>query len=136
MGDGVLRREIEKLVKELELDESVVFLGNVSNVEEFFQMSDVYVMPSLYEGLPVALMEAQASGLHCVVSDGIAREANVSGNVKFLSLDSDIGEWANELINFERTNRGDFYEIMRSRGYDVKDCIKRLERIYDKCMVN
>ena len=87
VGDGKLRSSIEKKIKNMNLTESVVMTGVRSDVPELLQAMDIMVFPSLFEGLPVTLIEAQASGLPCIVADTITPEVGISDSLKFLSLE-------------------------------------------------
>lgn len=85
-GDGELRQEIEEQIRELQLEKYVNLLGNIDNVNEILQGMDVFVLPSLFEGMPFSIVEAQASGLNCVISDAVTREADILHGNRFLSL--------------------------------------------------
>lgn len=79
--------EIRNLVRKYRIENDVIFTGVVSDVYKYYSAMDVFYQPSLYEGVSVALIEAQASGLHCVVSEYVARESDVSGRVDFIKID-------------------------------------------------
>ena len=98
VGDGELRKKIETYVKETRV-EDVMFLGIRRDVPNLLQAADVFVLPSLFEGLPVSLVEAQAASLPCVFADTITKEAVISNNAKSLSLSLGAGVWAQEIIN-------------------------------------
>ena len=95
-GEGGLRAEVERRVGELGLSGRVAFLGQRADVERLYSAADAFVLPSLYEGLPVVSVEAQASGLPCFLSDAITREVDVTGSVRFLSI-GDPAPWADAL---------------------------------------
>lgn len=131
VGDGPLRSEAEQKVKSLGLENNVIFTGVRSDVNELMQAMDVFVFPSLYEGLPLTLVEAQAAGLPCCVSNTVSAEAAVTGNIHFLSLQAEPGSWAEEILlnaeNFERCDTTS--EIVRA-GYDISACAVALEKFY------
>ena len=77
VGDGPLRNEIEQKAKELHIENEVLFLGIRSDINRLLQAFDVFVFPSLHEGLPVSLIEAQGSGLPCIISDQISKEVDL-----------------------------------------------------------
>jgi glycosyltransferase involved in cell wall biosynthesis len=85
-GEGHLRKAVEQKVKSLGLSEHVRFLGVREDVADLFQSFDLFLFPSLFEGLPVVLVEAQAAGLNCIVSDTITKETDITGRLKFKSL--------------------------------------------------
>lgn len=133
VGDGQLRQSIEKKVFELGLGDSVIFTGVRSNIPELLQVMDVFVFPSIYEGLPVTLIEAQASGLKCFVSDNITSEVNVTDLVKNISLKDTEENWASQILsaNNAYSRKDTSQEIIKS-GYDIKDSSKWLENFYLK----
>ena len=107
VGTGQTEEEIKKSVFEKKMEKQVVFFEKRNDVAELFQMMDVLVMPSLYEGYPVTLLEAQAAGLPCVVSNSITEEVNVTGNIRFLSLNASIDMWVNSIIEqIDKRNLG------------------------------
>lgn len=121
VGDGKNRQSIEKKVNYLRLNDSVIFTGVRPDIPALLQTMDVFVFPSLHEGLPVTLVEAQASGLPCIISDRITDEVKVTDLVKCLSLSKSAEYWSEEVLkysqNFERTNT--YTEIVES-GYDIE----------------
>lgn len=133
LGDGELQEEMKQRAKKLGIDKSVLFMGNVNNVNEMYQAMDVFILPSLFEGLPVVGIEAQAAGLKCIMSDTITDEVAITDYVKFLSLKNDSLEtWANEIlsnINYERKNMSQ--EIINA-GYSIEEESKKLQEIYLK----
>lgn len=133
LGDGKLQNEMIQKAKELGIENSVMFMGNVSNVNEMYQTMDVFLLPSLFEGLPVVGIEAQAAGLKCFMSDTITDEVAVTNNIKFLNLKKDsLQKWADEIlsnINYERKNMSK--EIIDA-GYSIEVEAKKLQDIYLK----
>ncbi|MBQ9716831.1 MAG: glycosyltransferase family 1 protein, partial [Clostridia bacterium] len=86
IGDGTLRPEIERYIEENGLSDAVLLLGKRSDTAELYQCMDAFVLPSLYEGLPLTLVEAQASGLPCIVSETVTREADITGTLQYLGI--------------------------------------------------
>lgn len=130
IGDGILRKKMENKVKNYGIEGKVIFLGVVSNVNEILNAMDIFVFPSLLEGLPVTLIEAQANGLKCIISDRITKEVKITDLVEFLPLEKGAKYWADYISNsiyYERKNRYD--EIVKS-GYDIKENTKWLENFY------
>ena len=136
VGDGELRPQLEEKVKELGLISSVKFFGMVDNTKELYQAMDVLVMPSLFEGLPMTGVEAQACGLPCVFADTITREVDVMGN-PFLSLEQSSTEWADVAIEaagrFEKEGkkRRSFDKELAEHGFDIRVEAGRLEEMYE-----
>lgn len=132
-GDGVLRGEIEKRVKELNLQEKVKFLGVRGDIHQLLQVFDLFLFPSLHEGLPVTLIEAQTAGIPCFISDEITNEVDLKLDlIKFLKL-TNVDAWVNELENFkvETIDRNlSKFEHVRDRGYDIENTAKWLQDFY------
>lgn len=135
VGQGPLQERIRKKVESLRLVNSVKFLNQRLNVNELYQAFDVFVLPSLYEGLGMVYIEAQASGLYTVASSEVPQIAKVTENMEFISLNENAKKWAN-IIN-ERANkknrRGYITEISQ-KGFDIKKETKKLENIYMKLL--
>lgn len=130
VGNGDLKANIEKKVHDLGLENKVSFLGVRSDVSQILQAMDVFLFPSLYEGLPVSVIEAQATGIKCVLSDTIDNEVDVTNNVAFLSLDNTAEEWCDKILTFQHYNRIDTSNLVRDAGYDIKKNVKLLMSIY------
>ena len=128
-GDGEERNSIEQQIEELDLKTDVLLLGNVDNVNEILQAIDIMVMPSLFEGFPFALLEAQTAGLRCVVSDTVSKEIDVLGWNQFLPLSLDDNLWADNILkNNSILDRYEGYRIIKEKGYDLNDCLSALEK--------
>lgn len=131
LGTGDLFEEIKQKVDNENLSEDVVSLGVQSNVECFLCAADCYIMPSLYEGLPVAAVEAQCSGLPCVFSTNITREVALTTHTSFLDLNQPIEEWANAVLESRNIPRVDCSGDIREQGYDVLGVANRLQNFYE-----
>ena len=132
LGDGELKGEVEQLVKQKGLNEKVLFLGVRPDVNRFLSAADCYVMPSLYEGLPVAAVEAECSGLPCIFSKNITNEVALTDQCSFLSLDEGVDVWLSEIKNYYNENRLDASMIVRENGYDVQDIADKMQAFYLK----
>ena len=98
-GEGNLKPQIEKKVADLGLSSNVRFLGVRSDIANLMQGLDLFLFPSLFEGLPVVLVEAQAAGLKCLISDSITKETNITERIEFASLGESPEEWANKILS-------------------------------------
>lgn len=131
VGQGLLMEEMKEKVKTLGIEDKVIFLGQRNDVNELYQVFDVFCLPSLYEGLPVVGVEAQATGLLCVFSDDMTKETKVLDTTEFLSLNQSVEEWARILIDsykkFKRTNHND--EIS-SNGFNIENETHKLVDYY------
>ena len=105
------------------------FLGTRSDVNELLQAMDIFVLPSLYEGLPVIGIEAQASGLPCLFSNNVTDEVSLC-NSKFLPLSDDFSPWINEITKSKRTERYDTRNIIIEKGFSIKDEANKLTDFY------
>ena len=101
-GSEKLNSELIEKAKKLNIEDKLLFLTKRDDVPQLLQAMDVFVFPSKHEGLGLVLIEAQASGLPCVVSDGVPKEVKAIDYVEFLSLNKDIQVWANEAVNLAR----------------------------------
>ena len=126
VGDGPLREDIEKKVNDLKLEDAVNFVGIKNEVSGFYQAMDVFVFPSTYEGLGVALIEAQASGLKCFAANTIPQEAKVTENLHFLPIDGGISLWVDKILNV-KTERG---SAVDAEKYDITVQARELEKFY------
>lgn len=123
--------EIEKKANEMGLKNQVIFTGVRSDVPELLQAMDVFLFPSFFEGLPVTLVEAQASGLHCIVSDSITNEVKITELVNFISLSKSPDYWAEQVLKYaEGYERLDTTSEIIEAGYDVKENSIFLQRFY------
>ncbi|MBQ7134371.1 MAG: glycosyltransferase family 1 protein [Ruminococcus sp.] len=136
IGIGSLKEEIKSLVIEKGLEDSVLFVGAINNVPDYLQMMDVFVFPSLFEGLGIALIEAQASGLKCIASSTVPREANVTELVTNLDLTLSAEKWADTVISqTEVLDRTVYSAKVADAGYDILESALRLQDFYLKCYV-
>lgn len=119
VGQGELEEQIRQKAQNLGVAQYVVFTGVRKDVPQLMSAFDVYVFPSLYEGMPNTVIEAQATGLPCVISDTITKEANITGLVKYLPL-ADVNDWAECAQKVFRENRMDTKELFHAQQYDIK----------------
>ena len=130
-GDGELRESIEMLVAEKGLKDEVIFTGNVTNVEDYLQAMDVFLLPSKYEGAPIALIEAQSTGLFCVASKSVPHDCCIKEVLYTVSLERTAQEWADQILQsldgWERRSR---VEDFIKKGYSVEQTAKFLQEVY------
>lgn len=129
--DDILMNRMKEKVKILGLENSVQFLGVREDVADILQAFDLFLLPSLFEGLPVTMIEAQAAGLPCVISDKVPIQCDITGNVKVVSLEDSTDKWANVVLkyidNYKRTNT---FEKIKENGFDINENVKWLEEFY------
>ena len=130
-GQGPLIEDIKNKVKELNLDDNVKFLGQRNDANELYQAFDVFLLPSLYEGLPVVGVEAQAAGLLCYLSDDMTKETKVLDITKFMSLNNMPKEWADNILDdVKKYKRIDTSKEMTAKNFNIKEEAKKLEEYY------
>lgn len=128
-GVGEMRQEIEEKLAESGLSDSVMMLGTRTDVPELLQAMDVFILPSLWEGLGIVAVEAQAAGLPTLVSDAVPREASVTELCRFLPL-GDASVWADAVISSRGRKRTVTTEEIRRAHYDIAESAKWLEDFY------
>lgn len=130
VGDGKTKVQNESKVKELGLAEKVIFAGTRSDVPELMQAMDVFVFPSLYEGFPLSVVEAQAAGLPCAISDRVTEECVLTELVQRISLNKDANVWADATIEMVRSIRREASENMNISKFDVTANTEKLTSFY------
>ena len=129
VGDGELKSEIIKQVKELEIENHIYFVGNVDNTQDYYQAMDTFLLPSKWEGHPFVTVEAQAAGLPCLVSTSIPEAAIMSDNMKRLDL-NEFDSWIRECVSLRKTMRTDNSKRIKQAGYDICTTAAQIRRIY------
>ena len=133
IGDGRLRSEIERYISDNNLSEYVFVLGKRADVAALYQCMDVFVLPSLYEGLPVTLVEAQAAGLPCIISNNITKQVDLTGRVQYVGIeDENIDEWINSIltVNTDAEDRIKSSQLVSASNFNIDNCITHLLNLY------
>lgn len=128
VGNGVLEDALRAQVKEMGIEEHVIFAGVRSDVPDVLSAMDVFVMTSLYEGMPNTVIEAQATGLPCVIADTITREADITGLVKYLPL-GNAEAWAETVLASVRAKRLDTKEMFVQKKYDIDSVAREFTKL-------
>lgn len=132
VGDGYLEKELKEQSKKYGIEEKVIFTGAVDNVDDYMQAMDVFAFPTLFEGLGIVVVEAQAVGLKCICSTGVPMEAKLTDNVEFIELDKE--KWIKEILKYSNGyTRTKTDNQIRAAGYDITKEIKVLENVYSQC---
>ena len=128
VGDGELKKDIEEQVKKRNLIKNVIFTGNVANVDEYMQAMDCFVLPSLYEGLPFVGVEAQASGMPIIVSNGVSCELKLTNSVEYEELK--VEKWIEKIRKSKNKRRCDNILELKKAGFDITETANILRKIY------
>lgn len=133
-GQGPLMKEIKIKVKNLGIEKNVRFLGQRKDINELYQAFDVLCLPSLYEGLPVVGVEAQATGLLCVFSDDMTKETKVLDTTEFLSLNQSVEEWAYTILKkYESFKRKNCTIEISKKDFNIKkEANKLVQKYYEE----
>lgn len=132
-GQGPLQNEIKDKVNKLELNDKVIFLGQRSDANRLYQAFDIFILPSLYEGLPVVGVEAQAAGLLCFLSDDMTKETKVLDITNFISLSSSIEYWRDAILNsYDLFTRKITNKEMTLNGFNILKEALKLQELYLK----
>lgn len=131
VGEGYLEDAIHEKVAACHLEDCVIFTGSCNNTNELYQAMDLFLFPSLYEGLAVVLVETQTAGLEIVASDTITREIALSDSIKYFSLNKSAKEWAEEIIPMLQVGRRNNVEdAIIHKGYSISHEVDKLDRLY------
>lgn len=135
IGSGELLESIKAQVHQLRLNNNVTFLGQLSNVNQWLSAFDIFLMPSLWEGLPVSVVEAQCAGLPCVISDVIDRDVDITKNVKFTPLLAPISTWVNQIATIGPTDRLAMGDMVAHSPYNIDNAIENLTKFYQESLL-
>ncbi|WP_321327962.1 glycosyltransferase family 1 protein [uncultured Ilyobacter sp.] len=131
VGDGTLKSEIVKQISEHQINKSVIIAGTRTDVPELLQAADILLFPSLFEGLPGVVLESQAAGLPCIISDTITEEVKVTDLVEYVPLEHSAEVWATKVLGIDyKFKRRNTYEEITEKGYDIESVAKWYEDFY------
>lgn len=130
IGTGEKENEIKNKVKKLGIEKNVIFAGFRNNVNDYMCAMDLFVLPSVLEGLGLVLIEAQASGMKCFTSKGVVpEEAKVSDLLEYISLDKTARQWVDIILN-SNLERKDIKQELEDKGYLIEQTASQLEKFY------
>lgn len=134
IGRGTEEEKIKQLAKKMDIYDEIKFLGIRSDVPDLLNAMDLFVLPSLYEGLPVVLVETQSNGLQAIVSDKITDEMAVTDLVKFLPIEKSVDQWVDEICKCKTNTekRRTYQKRIVEYGYDIKRASLEMQRFYEK----
>lgn len=123
LGDGEERSRIEDIIGQFELENRVILAGQVNYVNNYLTAMDIFVLPSLHEGMPLSVIEAQAEGLPCIVSDSVSKEVKITDLVRFAKL-NDISDWKKYILfeteEIHNLKRDEYADIIAKSGYGIE----------------
>jgi len=132
VGNGELKERINEKIKEKGLENNVILLSDRSDVNKILQAMDIFVFPSLYEGLGIAAIESQAAGLHTICSENIPDEAKVTDLLEKIELNKGAVDWAKEILKYKEAKRNiNEIALIEKKGYNAIESAKILEKIYE-----
>ena len=134
LGEGPDRKMLENEVNKLGLKGKVFMPGNVLNVNEYLSAMDVFAFPSLYEGMPLSMIEVQSNGLPCIISDSVPKDVFLTDLLNSTSLEQPE-EWIRKICNAQRIQPLVYNDIMHSSGFDISNMVKKVYSIYEKASV-
>ncbi len=132
VGDGNLKPLIKNEAERLKISSNILFLGLRKDIPNILQSFDLFLFPSLYEGLPVTLVEAQAAGLSVVTADTVTKEVDITNLITFKSLKDSYHSWANTVMEKLNYNRENTKHLIEKGGYDIFENAKKLQNFYLK----
>ena len=128
IGTGSLEENLKQYAKVLKIDNKVIFLKNIKNVNDYMQAMDMFLLPSLYEGLGIVLIEAQMSGLYCLTTEGtVAIETKITPNIKYLNLDKKL--WTDEVVKYKANDRKIIINNLIEQ-FDISNVASTLQKKY------
>ena len=131
VGDGEGKKKCEEKVAALKIRDKVIFTGIRKDVHKLLQVMDVFVFPSLYEGLGITVVEAQAAGLPCVISDCVPKECVVTmDRVTIKNLEQSAAEWAQHILQRAKDGKKNCIDEVKAAGYEITTAAKQLEEYY------
>lgn len=132
VAEGELEEDIKAYANEIGVFDSVIFTGRVDDVSKYYSAMDVFLLPSIFEGLGMVLIEAQASGTPCVVSTNIPIDAKVTDGIEFLGIEESPEKWAKKVIEMSNRRIDNPIDSIKSFGYDIKDEAKKVEAMFER----
>lgn len=136
VGTGPMFNEIKQQIELHPYRDRIILYGETTTPEKLYMAMDVFVFPSRYEGLPVTLLEAQISGLPCLISDVITDEAVLSNHVQMLSIDEEPQVWVKHILTIKTFDRKELYYSLEKKidNYNIKNNVRELEKMYTNCI--
>lgn len=139
IGAGELEREVRELVSAENIDDKVIFAGQFEGMGPYYSAMDLFLFPSIYEGLGIVAVEAQCSGLPVIASDHVPIEAKVTDQVEFLSLEDSISVWCEHMekaLLEDNREREKYYNVVKESKYNIQKTTSFLQQFYENAVEN
>lgn len=134
LGEGEDRTKLEKLIRELHLEDRVTMTGNVRNVSDYLSAMDVFAFPSFFEGTPLSILEVQANGLPCVLSTNVPEDVYLTDLVQSLPLDKPE-LWIEAICSIQRCKPEQYHCLLYQRGFDTNEVMQKLANLYERAEI-
>lgn len=136
VGDGELLERIKQKARELDIADNVIFTGARNDADRIYSAIDTFVFPSLWEGLPISVVEAQANGLNCLVSDRVTSDVKLTDSVHYVPLEKGPAYWADCVIDLLKCERkaADNEAIKALQKFECYNVAEDMQRFYLQCM--
>ena len=135
IGDGELREHLSQVIKNSNLDNSIQLIGAKSNANQYMMAMDLFLFPSKWEGLGIALIEAQATGCNCIASSCIPRETQITDLVEYIDLDKPVTYWVDKIWKKQKSKHEDMHQCIIDSGYDICESTKWIEKFYETIFI-
>ena len=132
VGDGDQRVLLEDRIRKLGIAEAVILTGMVLNVQDYLSAMDVFVLPSVFEGMPLSVVETQSNGLPCLLSSAVPRDVHLTDLVRTVSLQDPAEKWISGILDSERKDPESYNERMLKSGFDIQDMVGKIYEIYSR----
>ncbi len=129
VGKGGLQSEIKAKAEDLGISDRIIFTGVRKDIPQLLSAMDIFVSPSFYEGMPNTVIEAEATGLPCIIADTITRQADITGLVEYLPLNGDADFWADKVLEAAKSDRRDTKEDFIKNKYDIESSANEFVRL-------
>ena len=131
LGEGEDRPMLEQLIRDMKLEECVIMTGNVRNVPDYLSAMDVFAFPSLYEGMPLSIVEVQANGLPCILSTSVPKDVYLTDLIQPVPLEQPHS-WVNDICSAERKEPEKYSDMLKKSGFDTSTVMKKYYEIYER----
>lgn len=135
LGEGENRQKLEKQIIDLDLSPNILMTGNVTDVHKYLSAMDAFVFPSLYEGMPLSVIEVQTNGLPCVMSDSVPQDVVLTDLIRRLSLKETEDVWVEAICNSKRCSPHIYEEKIRNLGLDTEEMVNKISNLYCENLV-